>query len=144
SAGEIGFAEFEAAMTQAAGTVAEELGGTTVGTLQNVGSAMGRFGESLLAPAFSAAPALFGSVITVFDELTDAVKPVSDEMGEKLTPALEGFADIIETRVVAFAGDAVGMLGDVVLALMDKGLYSGMWEMFGEICDTMRDDVAGM
>ena len=82
SAGEIGFAEFEAAMTQAAGTVAEELGGTTVGTLQNVGSAMGRFGESLLAPAFSAAPALFGSVITVFDELTDAVKPVSEEMGE--------------------------------------------------------------
>lgn len=144
SAGEIGFAEFEAAMTQAAGTVAEELGGTTVGTLQNVGSAMGRFGESLLAPAFSAAPALFGSVITVFDELTDAVKPVSEEMGEKLTPALEGFADIIETRVAPFAGEAVGKLGDIVLALTDKALDPGTWEKFGDIFTTIKDVVTEM
>ena len=126
-------------MTQAAGTVAEELGGTTVGTLQNVGSAMGRFGESLLAPAFSAAPALFGSVITVFDELTDAVKPVSEELGNILTPALEGFADIIETRVAPFAGEAVGKLGDIVLALTDKALDPGTWEKFGDIFTTIKD-----
>ena len=142
SAGEIGFAEFEEAMTKAAGTVAEELGGTTVGTLQNVGSAMGRFGESLLAPAFSAAPALFGSVITVFDELTDAVKPVSEELGNVLTPALEGFADIIETRVAPFAGEAVGKIGDIVLALTEKALDPGTWEKFGDVFTTIKDVVS--
>lgn len=144
SAGEIGFAEFEAAMTQAAGTVAEELGGTTVGTLQNVGSAMGRFGESLLAPAFSAAPALFGSVITVFDELTDAVKPVSEELGNVLTPALEGFADIIETRVAPFAGEAVGKIGDIVLALTDKALDPSTWETVGDVFSTIKDTVTDL
>src|SRR5699024_1855262 len=113
----IGFAEFEEAMTQAAGTVAEALGGTTVGTLQNVGSAMGRFGESLLAPPFSAAPSLFGGIITVFDEMSDAVKPVSEELGNTLPPALENFACIIETRVAPMAGEAVGKIGDIVLAI---------------------------
>ena len=144
SAGEIGFAEFEAAMTQAAGTVAEELGGTTVGTLQNVGSAMGRFGESLLAPAFSAAPSLFGGIITVFDEMTDAVKPVSEELGNILTPALEDFAGIIETRVAPMAGEAVGKIGDIVLAITDKALEPGTWEKFGDVFTTIKDVVAEM
>src|SRR5699024_9149666 len=39
SAGEIGFDQFEQAMKSAAGTVAEELGGTTMGTLDNLGAA---------------------------------------------------------------------------------------------------------
>ena len=144
SAGEIGFAEFESAMTQAAGTVADELGGTTIGTLQNVGSAMGRFGESLLAPAFSAAPSLFGGIITVFDEMTDAVKPVSEELGNTLTPALEGFADIIETRVAPMAGEAVGKIGDIVLALTEKALDPGTWEKFGDVFTTIKDVVTEM
>ena len=144
SAGEIGFAEFEAAMTQAAGTVAEELGGTTVGTLQNVGSAMGRFGESLLAPAFSAAPSLFGGIITVFDEMTDAVKPVSEELGNTLTPALEDFAGVIETRVAPMAGEAVGKIGDIVLAITDKALEPGTWEKFGDVFTTIKDVVSEM
>ena len=144
SAGEIGFAEFESAMTQAAGTVAEELGGTTVGTLQNVGSAMGRFGESLLAPAFSAAPSLFGGIITVFDEMTDAVKPVSEELGNILTPALEDFAGIIETRVAPFAGEAVGKIGDIVLALTDKALDPGTWETVGDVFSTIKDTVTDL
>src|SRR5699024_7768602 len=79
SAGEIGFDEFEAAITQAGGTVAEELCGTTVGTLQNVGSAVGWCGESFLSSAFSAAPSLCGGIITVFDEMSEAVKPVFEE-----------------------------------------------------------------
>src|SRR5699024_12368667 len=103
SAGEIGFAEFEEAMTQAAGTVPEELGGTTIGTLQNVGSAMGRVGESLLAPAFSAAPSLFGGIITVFAEMTAAVKTASDELGNIPTRALGDLAGIIETRASPIA-----------------------------------------
>ena len=144
SAGEIGFAEFEEAMTQAAGTVAEELGGTTIGTLQNVGSAMGRFGESLLAPAFSAAPSLFGGIITVFDEMTDAVKPVSEELGNILTPALEDFAGIIETRVAPMAGEAVEKIGDIVLALTEKALDPGTWEKFGDVFSTIKDTVAEM
>lgn len=144
SAGEIGFAEFEAAMTKAAGTVAEELGGTTIGTLQNVGSAMGRFGEALLAPAFSAAPALFGSFITVFDGMTDAINPVSEELGNILTPALENFAGVIETRVAPFASEAASKIGEIVLALTDKALEPGTWEKFGDVFATIKDVVAEM
>lgn len=144
SAGEIGFAEFEQAMKSASGTVAEELGGTTMGTLDNVSAAMGRFGEAMLAPVFSAAPSLFGGVISVFDSLTDAVKPVSEELGEKLTPALEDFAGIIETRVAPFAGDVVGKLGDIVLALTDKALDPATWETFGDVFTTIKDVVADL
>ena len=142
SAGKIGFAEFEAAMTQAAGTVADELGGTTVGTLQNVGAAMGRFGEALLAPAFSAAPALFGSVITVFDELTDAVKPVSEELGSTLTPALEDFAGFVETRIAPMAGEAAGKIGDIVVALTERAVDPALWERVGDVFAGMRDTFA--
>ena len=142
SAGKIGFAEFEAAMTQAAGTVADELGGTTVGTLQNVGAAMGRFGEALLAPAFSAAPALFGSVITVFDELTDAVKPVSEELGSTLTPALENFAGFVETRIAPMAGEVAGKIGDIVVALTERAVDPALWERVGGVFAGMRDTFA--
>lgn len=142
SAGKIGFAEFEAAMTQAAGTVADELGGTTVGTLQNVGSAMGRFGEALLAPAFSAAPALFGSVITVFDELTDAVKPVSEELGSTLTPALENLAGFVETRIAPMAGEVAGKIGDIVVALTERAVDPALWERVGDVFAGMRDTFA--
>ena len=144
SAGEIGFAEFEQAMKSASGTVAEELGGTTMGTLDNVSAAMGRFGEAMLAPVFSAAPSLFGSVISVFDSLTDAVKPVSEELGEKLTPALEDFAGLIESRVAPVAGDVVGKLGDIVLALTDKALDPATWETFGDVFTTIKDVVADL
>src|SRR5699024_5450718 len=105
---------------------------------------MGRFGESLLAPAFSAAPSLFGGIITVFDDMPDAVKPVSEELGDVLAPALEGCADIIETRVAPFAGEAVGKLGDIVLALTDKALDPGTWEKFGDIFTTIKDVVTEM
>src|SRR5699024_3898203 len=132
------------AMAKAAGTVAVELSGTTVGTLQNVGSAMGRCGESLLAPEFFAAPPLIGSVIPIVDELTGAVKHASAEVGAKLTPAMKGFADIIETRVAPFAGEAVGKLGDIVLTLTDKALDPGTWEKFGDIFTTIKDVVAEM
>src|SRR5699024_5429025 len=141
SAGEIGFDQFEQAMKSAAGTVAEELGGTTMGTLDNLGAAMGRFGEAMLAPVFSAAPALFGGVISVFDALTDAVKPVSEELGAKLTPALEDFSGIIESRVAPVAGDVVGKLGDIVLALTDKALDPDTWEKFGNVFTTIKDVV---
>src|SRR5699024_12737248 len=75
---------------------------------------------------------------------TDAVKPVSEELGNVLTPALEGFVDIIEARVAPFAGEAVGKIGDIVLAITDKALDPGTWEKFGDIFTTIKDVVKEM
>lgn len=52
--GEIGFAQFEAAMKSASGTVADELGQTTTGAISNLGAAMSRLGADLLSDVMPA------------------------------------------------------------------------------------------
>ena len=110
--------------------------------MDNVGAAMGRFGEALLAPAFSAAPALLSSFGGLFDKMTDAIAPASEELGKVLTPALENFAGVIENRVAPFAGEAAAKIGDIVVTLTEKALDPGTWEKFGDVFTTIKDVVS--
>ncbi|MBF4512015.1 tape measure protein [Plantibacter sp. VKM Ac-2885] len=93
SAGKIGFAEFEAAMTSASGTVAEEMGKTIPGATMNFFAALGRVGEGLLAGVYP----MIAPLITA---ATGALKPIEDlavKVGEKITgflgPALQWITD---------------------------------------------------
>ena len=144
SKGEIDFQTFSEAMNDYVGGGAKRMGETVQGAMDNVGAAMGRFGEALLAPAFSAAPALLSSFGGLFDKLTDAIAPASEELGKVLTPALENFAGVIENRVAPFAGEAAAKIGDIVVSLTEKALDPGTWEKFGDIFTTIKDVVSEM
>lgn len=88
--GKIDFATFESAMKSASGTVADEMGKTTLGTLENLNAAMGRLGAGLLAGVFPEIQPLLGSLIGVVDRLTEAAAPAAEAVGAKLGPALAG------------------------------------------------------
>ena len=78
SKGEISFNDLQAAMDSSIGGQALKSGETFTGSLANIGAAMARFGETLLSPVFTSAPGIFSSLGTVFDEITEALKPAMD------------------------------------------------------------------
>jgi tape measure domain-containing protein len=73
SNGEIDFATFEKAMKKGMGGAALEAGKTFKGSMDNMGAAMGRFGETLLKGAFNKAPEVIGRVTEGIDALNDKV-----------------------------------------------------------------------
>ncbi|MGP5930345.1 tape measure protein [Corynebacterium glyciniphilum] len=73
SKGEIDFATFEKAMKKGMGGAALEAGKTFKGSMDNMGAAMGRFGETLLKGAFNKAPEVIGNVTAGIDLLNDKV-----------------------------------------------------------------------
>ena len=88
------------ATTKLAGTM-KALGKTTSGSLANAKASLARFGATILKPAFSRAPALFG-----------AISGKLDELGKIVGPAIAAFAD--SPQVAAFfdgIGKAVSGLG---------------------------------
>lgn len=66
--GQIGFEQFQKAMTAAAGTVADEMGKTTTGMIRNMGAALGRFGATALEKVQPIAKSVFGSITAGADE----------------------------------------------------------------------------
>ena len=93
SNGEIDFETFEKAMKKGMGGAALEAGKTFKGSMDNMGAAMGRFGETLLKGAFSKAPDVIGSVTDGIDALNDKVGGAielfstgefSEDIGERL------------------------------------------------------------
>lgn len=73
SNGEIDFETFEKAMKKGMGGAALEAGKTFKGSMDNMGAAMGRFGETLLKGAFNKAPDVIGRVTDGIDALNDKV-----------------------------------------------------------------------
>ena len=127
SAGEIGFTEFEQAMTAASGTVADELGGTTTGAIKNFGAALGRLGESVISaglPHFRDGVKLATEWV---DSLTNKVGPLADAVGQKLGSALEVVVKWLSgldfsswsafTDSLGGSGDAFASIGDSIRRL---------------------------
>lgn len=127
SAGEIGFTEFEQAMTAASGTVADELGGTTTGAIKNFGAALGRLGESVISaglPHFRDGVKLATEWV---DSLTNKVGPLADVVGQKLGSALEVVVKWLSgldfsswsafTDSLGGSGDAFASIGDSIRRL---------------------------
>ena len=73
SEGKIGFAEFEAAMRSGMGGAAQEMGNSILGSLQNVGAAVGRLGASLMTPFVGAGTSAVGTLTEAIDTATGAV-----------------------------------------------------------------------
>jgi tape measure domain-containing protein len=89
SAGKIGFGEFEQAMTTASGTVADELGKTTTGTLSNLWAALARFGQGILSGVFPAIAPLFAGMTEKLDAMSEVVGPLAEAVGVKLVSGIK-------------------------------------------------------
>lgn len=80
SAGEIGFAQFEKAMTAAVGTVADEMGKTLSGRIDNLVAAAGRLGAAFAGPGLDQGKNVLSELTGVLDSLT----PIAATLGQGL------------------------------------------------------------
>lgn len=108
SAGKIGFAEFEQAMTAASGTVAAEMGGTWSGLFDNMMASLGRIGEGLLSGIFPQMKDGVSGLTDVFGTLEEAAKPVGEAIGNFFTWIKEN-KDLVGT-LAAGIGTLVGVV----------------------------------
>ena len=74
SEGKISFAEFEAAMRSGMGGAAKEMGDSIVGSLQNVGAAVGRLGAAGMSPFVDMGTSAIGDLTDTIDTATKGVE----------------------------------------------------------------------
>lgn len=89
SAGDIGFAQFESAMTNAAGTVATELGNTLGGSWSNFIASLGRTGANLMSGLYPQLTPAVQSITAAMEPLEAAAGAVGEKIGAVLAPAFE-------------------------------------------------------
>lgn len=130
SAGEISFAQFEAAMEAGLGGAALKAGDTFRGSLANLGAAAGRLGATVAGPFFEQAKIGFGGATALLDDLNDRTGPVMDRFGDWLTstgvPSLRAFGESAAEAWAKFrdsdiVGESVQRLGGVFRSLQETG-----------------------
>lgn len=124
SAGKIGFAEFAAAMTTASGTVADELGQTIQGRIDNTLAAVGRLGAGLAGGPLTQGADSLSQLTKAIDSLTPAATVLGNAAGSVLgvlnaipAPVYAGAAAFVAlrlaTRSTAFGNITTGVTGAV-------------------------------
>ena len=123
SAGEIGFTQFESAMSAATGSVAAEMGTTATGSMANFNAALSRLGAGLLEGVFPQIAPLIQSATGVIDRIAVAAGPASEALGGMLGGAVEGLASWLDglnfdslDSFLASAGPGFVQIGDAVSA----------------------------
>lgn len=109
SKGKIGFKEFEAAMTSASGTVADEMGKTVTGSLKNFMAAVGRVGANLMSGVFQHLGPIIQGITQALKPLEAGMKVVGEKIGEVLGKLVQGFQGVFEILV---EGNFSGVLRD--------------------------------
>lgn len=104
SEGKIGFSEFEAAMRSGMGGAAQEMGASIIGSLQNVGAAIGRLGASAMTPFVDAGTSAIGTLTGAIDTATTAV----DFLGKGFT-ALPGPVKEMASALLLVKGASVAL-----------------------------------
>lgn len=122
SAGKIGFSDFESAMTNASGTVAEEMGKTTTGSLSNLWAALGRFGAAFLEGVFPLIGPLFTDLSSKLDGLTTVIGPIAEEISVKLVNGIKALVTWFQAwwPLLAIVGSALA--GYVITIKVLRGL----------------------
>ncbi|MDR6691340.1 tape measure domain-containing protein [Microbacterium sp. 1154] len=123
SAGKIGFADFQEAMTSAAGTVASEMGNTVKGSWANFIASLGRIGAGLMS-------GLFPKVTPAIQAMTKALGPLEDiaaRAGEALGKWLGPWIDDMTAWVAAidFTKVEAGVIG--IYNLVAKGDFTSQF-----------------
>ena len=125
SKGQIDFQQFSDAAAAAAGTVAEEMGTTATGSMQNFGAALSRLGAAALGGVFEGIGPAFKEFTTWVDGATTKVKPFAQEFGQKLVEAGQ-------RTVVWIRNDAVPVFRDQIIPAI-KGVVGAVSNAVGWI-----------
>jgi tape measure domain-containing protein len=111
--GEVDSATFRKVIEENIGGAALASGGTTQGSFDNLGAAVGRLGAAFLGPAFKDFPTILGAVTAKLDGLTPAFKTA----GETIT----GVFDYIQSNSSWLIPLAIG-LGLIALGITGVGI----------------------
>jgi tape measure domain-containing protein len=102
SDGKIDFETFSRAATEAAGTVADEMGKTVPGALANFGAALGRIGANLLSSVFTSIAPTFINITNALGPLEQRATAVGDAIGGFLNPVIERFNTLLRDGLDGF------------------------------------------
>jgi len=158
SQGKIDFATFQAAMEAGMGGSALKTGETFKGALDNVGAAAGRLGLIFTGPFVDAMPNAFNAASKAIDHATLLLKPFASHIAEKIQPAIDGVAHVLNDLAagnslkVALANigvsfsDWLGPISSVVSGLSPmrvifetlKGILPDIVDFFGRIGDALK------
>ncbi|WP_136043214.1 MULTISPECIES: tape measure protein [unclassified Microbacterium] len=134
SAGEIGFAQFESAMSSASGTVAAEMGTTLPGLIDNMMASVSRIGEGLITGIFPQLKDGVAGVTSVFKEWEIGAKDIGAaigtfvaDYGPMLVDTLVGIFNA-GSAVVGWVQDNVTWLGPLAAAVVGAALAFGAWQ----------------
>jgi len=89
SQGKVDFETFAAAAESAAGGVAEAMGGTVQGSLQNLTASLGRSGAGLLGGIFTELAPTIQAITKAMGPLEDVAGDLGTQIGEFLAPGFE-------------------------------------------------------
>lgn len=118
SAGEVSFEEFNEAIINSTGEMAEAVSGSFEGLKTSITGWLGLIGEQLVQPFFDAGKKIMPPIIDAMSEIPDAVEnamgPVSDIM-ENFSDKVAGFFENIDVgeglgNAFAFIGDNMDLL----------------------------------
>lgn len=123
SKGQIDFATFEKAMTRAAGTVADEMGNTLPGKIDNAKAAMSRMGAAAVSSFLPMVSSGVSGVTDLFDKLTPAVERGGEMVANAFSSAQRSVSAFIKS------GDIQARLQGISQAARDLG--GGFLEGFG-------------
>jgi tape measure domain-containing protein len=147
SAGQVDFATFQAAMEKGLGGAAQASGQTFTGAMKNVGAALGRVGAMFATPVVTGAPSVFQAITGAVDSLGTVLKPVAEQFGNWLAPAMETVAEWISKIDFAalFSGmsSGEGTLSNVVALFSPLGeVVKAMLPSLGQLGGVVKQ-VAG-
>lgn len=126
SKGQISFKQFQTAMTDASGTVADEMGKTTTGALANLWAALGRFGAGILEGVFPQIAPLFGNLTEKVDGLAAVVAPVAAEISQNLVTGIINAVKWMQVWWPLLATIGAGIAG-YALVIGTIRVATGLW-----------------
>jgi len=121
SEGKIGFAEFQEAMTSAAGTVATEMGNTVGGSWKNFIASLGRIGAGLMSGLFPKVAPAIQAMTTALGPLEDIAARAGDALGKWLGPWIDSMTAWV--AAIDFTKVESGVIG--IYDLVAKGDFTG-------------------
>ncbi|AER47573.1 endolysin [Mycobacterium phage DS6A] len=152
SKGLVSFDDFAAAMETKLGGAAQESGSTFQGAVANMGAAMGRLGEKVLAPFIELGKQALAGITGMFDNITAQVGPMVAGLGERLSAwvpvaveRVKAFAAEAGPRVMVFFQSVAGLVQSVVPRIVSavSGLVAKigpkLGEIFGKLVGAVQD-----
>lgn len=125
SAGQVDFANFEAAMAENLGGAALKSGNTFSGAFDNMGAALGRLGASLLGGIFPQLKDGFGNITTWLDALGPKAADLGKAFGAFAATALPALIDGMKTAVNVFMA-GVDWVGKNIDLLRNLAIVAGI------------------